>query len=109
MHGSEPSRQIFVGFITGLSLAESSAEIAIVSEHGRYPAPSPGATIQHAMRSLAAGNSTERELAAGVLETGGLAELTRFNFIFQQCALRCFLRYSVREESTPILSMNLTV
>jgi oxazoline/thiazoline dehydrogenase len=104
-----PSQSIKVSLHPGIRLVESGSEIALVSEYGRFPiaATSPG--IVDAFRALVVGRSTETELAGIVLESSGIAELTKFNFIFTQCILRCFVQYRIYVGDSPIATLALTV
>jgi SagB-type dehydrogenase family enzyme len=104
------SRNIKVSLIPEVSLVEDSAsEISLVSEYGRVPFKGAGKGILKAFRALAAGDRTEEELASIVLETGGIGELTRFNYFYAQCVVRCFIQYSVYADDTRLVSLALTV
>lgn len=104
------SKHIRVSLIPGISLAEDAGgELALVSEYGRFPLRGGGAGAAKAFRALADGGHTEAELAKIALAEDGIGGLTRFNHLYAQCVLRCFVRYGVYADGTPLLSLTLTV
>jgi SagB-type dehydrogenase family enzyme len=109
MDAMETSSSIKVGLIPEISLVESNEQVELVSEFGRFPVAPRGTGTARAFKLLADGSSTERELAMQVLESDGIAELTRYQYAFTQCSLRCMVRYRVFDQGTPILSFQLTV
>src|SRR5215813_13942073 len=109
MNELETSRSIKVGLIPEISLVESDEKLELVSEYGRFPVAAPGKGTVRAFRLLSEGASTESELATQVLETDGIAELTRYQYLFNQCVLRCMVRYRVFDRGVPVLSFQLTV